>query len=858
MVRQVAFLFALLLLSACQLDANRQPIALQVDTPTSTPASTATLTPIVTPTPTASPTPTPTPTPTITPTPTATPIPSDRLITARQAYSSSDYETARLEFDNLLNDPGADAHEQRLALHWRGRSALELGDTAAAIASLKMFLQQYPSDELARAAQFNLGRAYEESGQPGDAVKAYQGAIIPDDPINVYIYERIGDLHLQRGTYTDTVAAYRAGIASTDDLSFQVHLREGIAQAEIQFNNDTEAAIAEYEDILTIAKIDSYRAKILRLLGDANLATGNEAEGYAQYLEAVNNYPEAYDSYLALVELVNAEQPVDNFQRGLVDYHTKAYQPAIAAFEQYLAEASPTPNESPSAIISPTLTLSPTSQISQTGQLSAPATGLRFAEEAVWLMARSWQALGQYNRAISTFQKLIDDYPDSSHWGEAHLEMGKTLISQDSHQRAKAVLRDFAAQQPVHPLVPEALFRAARLDMSDELFAEAHTHLHAVADKYPNSDYAADALYWAGQSVYQLEDYEGAIEDWQTLADKYPNNELTSFGSYWQAGALAELGREQEAQKVLAELAERPLDYYVLRARDLLNGSQPEPVTIRLPADDELAQEQAEAETWLRQWLNITGDAEISVIGGPLQNDPAFQRGEALLKIGLRDKALVEFEAVKVSWWNDPLAMYQLSVYFNRQVLGQLSIVTAARLIFLSPARTPEDAPIFIQRLYYPIYFADVIFNEAERLNIDPAMVVALIRQESLFEASAESVVGARGLMQVMPATGEYIAERGEFANFDVDQLWLPYLNIKFGAWYINQQLGIFDDNEFAAMAAYNAGPGNVLEWIKSSDDLDVFVESIPFWESRTYIRRVYVNLAAYRRLYSDFTPNPP
>jgi soluble lytic murein transglycosylase len=110
--------------------------------------------------------------------------------------------------------------------------------------------------------------------------------------------------------------------------------------------------------------------------------------------------------------------------------------------------------------------------------------------------------------------------------------------------------------------------------------------------------------------------------------------------------------------------------------------------------------------------------------------------------------------------------------------------------------------------------------------------------------------VGARGLMQVMPTTGEYVAERSEFGNFNTDQLWLPYINIKFGAWYINQQLGIFDNNQFAALAAYNAGPGNVLEWIDISDDLDIFVESIPFRESRLYIRKIYVNLEAYRRIY--------
>jgi soluble lytic murein transglycosylase len=197
--------------------------------------------------------------------------------------------------------------------------------------------------------------------------------------------------------------------------------------------------------------------------------------------------------------------------------------------------------------------------------------------------------------------------------------------------------------------------------------------------------------------------------------------------------------------------------------------------------------------------------------------------------------------------------MYQLAIYFNQQQLGQLAIQSAARVTFLSPVKSIDDAPVFLQRLYYPLYFGDIILAEANQLDIDPALIAAIIRQESLFERSAESSVGARGLAQVMPGTGDYVAERSNFGDFDTNLLWQPYINIKFGAWYINQQLGIFEGNLFAAMAAYNAGPGNVLNWIDDADDLDIFVESIPFWESRTYIRRVYENVAAYQRLYGHF-----
>jgi soluble lytic murein transglycosylase len=764
---------------------------------------------------------------------------------AQRAYESGDYATARLEFDRLLADPGATPDEARLALYWRGRSELALGDGAAAIASLQMFLQQYPADKFTRAAQFNLGRAYEQAGQPEEATQAYHGSIIPDDPVNVYIYERIGDMRLAAGAYTEAIAAYQAGIDATEDNSFKVHLREGIAQAELG-NNNPAGAIAQYEGILNISQVEAYRAKILRLLGDAYLAANNPQAAHERYLEAVNLYPTAYDSYLALVELVNANVPVDEFQRGLVNYHAASYQPAIAAFERYLA-ALPAPVAEDTAAE----TITTTTTLTDTTENTNPGPAVSQAAEALWLMGHSQKGAGQYTNAIATFQRLIDEYPKSKHWGGAHLEIGKMLIDQDQNAQGKAFLREFAGQQPANPLAPEALWWSARIDMSDKLFEDAHNYLHQLIDTYPSSQYTAEALYWAGQSAYTLKDYEGAIYDWEQLATKYPQSELLNFGDYWRVRALLELNRQEEAQKLLAALVDRPEDYYSLRARDLATGQQPHPVPLALPTQDQLAAEQIEAEKWLRQWLQLADTVDVSTLNTSVRDDPAFKRGATLLELGLRDQALVEFEVVKDNWWHDALSMYQLALYFKAEGLGRLSILSAARLIFLSPAEVPEETPLFIQRLYYPILFGEVIFAEAEALELDPAMLLAIMRQESLFELSALSIAGARGLMQVMPATGEYVATHSGFEGFNPDQLWLPYVSIKFGSWYINQQLGLFDNNQFAALAAYNAGPGNVFEWLKVSDDLDIFVESIPFWESRTYIRRIYVNLAAYRRLYA-------
>jgi soluble lytic murein transglycosylase len=196
-----------------------------------------------------------------------------------------------------------------------------------------------------------------------------------------------------------------------------------------------------------------------------------------------------------------------------------------------------------------------------------------------------------------------------------------------------------------------------------------------------------------------------------------------------------------------------------------------------------------------------------------------------------------------------------LAIAFRERGLYRLSIICAERLIWLSPAASRDDVPLFIRQLSYPIYYRDLIISEARSQAIPPLLLFALIRQESLFEPSITSFADARGLTQIIPATGEWIAGRLGEPDFQTNDLWLPYVNISYGAWYLSVQLATFDTQVVPALAAYNAGPGRVHGWMNDvSGDTDLFLETMPFAEPRSYIRNVYENYAYYRQLY----PNLP
>jgi soluble lytic murein transglycosylase len=275
-----------------------------------------------------------------------------------------------------------------------------------------------------------------------------------------------------------------------------------------------------------------------------------------------------------------------------------------------------------------------------------------------------------------------------------------------------------------------------------------------------------------------------------------------------------------------------------------LGGNSTLPSPANSPGDQE------EAEDWLASWVRITDTLSLAPLDPAIAESPAFRRGDALLAVGRRADALEEFDIVRETWWDDPLALYQLALAFQERGLYRLSIIAAERLTWLSPVSSRTEVPDFIQQLSFPLHFQELILAEGQSQGVDPLILSALVRQESLFEPSVTSPADARGLAQIIPATGEWVAGRLGWGNFEADDLYQPYVNLRFGAFYLSVQLATFEDETIPALAAYNAGPGRIHEWLDDAPDVDLFVETMPFAEPRRYVWNVIENYGHYRQIY--------
>src|SRR3954462_11404617 len=182
----------------------------------------------------------------------------------------------------------------------------------------------------------------------------------------------------------------------------------------------------------------------------------------------------------------------------------------------------------------------------------------------------------------------------------------------------------------------------------------------------------------------------------------------------------------------------------------------------------------------------------------------------------------------------------------KRLVLGLVAVFGVAVLIGLHPLKHA------VQEITLPLKHEDIIRQQAHDKHLDPALVAAVIYQESKFR-DRTSVAGARGLMQITPDTARFIAKQSGGIRFTLQDLGTPQINIAYGTWYLRWLLDRYDGRKALAIAAYNAGFGHVDEWLRNAGGPDSFdpKTDIPYPETRSYVGQVLERRKDYARRYS-------
>lgn len=379
---------------------------------------------------------------------------------------------------------------------------------------------------------------------------------------------------------------------------------------------------------------------------------------------------------------------------------------------------------------------------------------------------------------------------------------GVSLIAKAKPEAAIQVWQQIGHQYPFTERHWGLVVRAIGLAFASQKHPEAEKWLKQVPDIYANK-----AVHESRIRVALLkEDWKGVLHWIRRLPDTLATDETWQ---YWEARALEKINELNESQILMHKLAQTRGYYGFLASQHLQK-----PYAI---ARHKLA-------------LDATHLAQIARRNSVL-------RAYELYSLGRETKARTEwiFSTQKMSD-QDRHAAASLALRWN---LPNWSILA------LSKANNKNDLD-----LRFPLVHAQTIFQEAKRNQLDPAFIFAITRQESAFVANARSSVGALGLMQLMPGTAHEVAKKTLSPLRNLSKLFEPATNIHLGSHYLRMMLDSNQNNLILASAAYNAGPGRVKKWLPTFHmSSDSWVETIPFKETRDYVKNVMTYTIIYQQL---------
>lgn len=325
-----------------------------------------------------------------------------------------------------------------------------------------------------------------------------------------------------------------------------------------------------------------------------------------------------------------------------------------------------------------------------------------------------------------------------------------------------------------------------------------------------------EGLWIAGFSSYRLGEFDEASKTLRKLTFTVdPNSKYYAKAAWWAHRAYEKIDRKSMSDVFLKMAVQDPISFYGQLATAKMGQKQ--------------------KFTW--DWPKLK-KADFDI----LKKDKGIRRAIALAQIGEKDLAQKEFRHV---YPNVPYDM-------DEALLSLALMLDLPNTAMVLSYNLKEREDIFMAGLY-PL---SNTWKPRGGFKMDKALMNSIIRQESAFKPSVRSRAGARGLMQVMPATARFIRHKQGKRMYSKAWMTQPDVNLGLGQYYMNYLARQFDNNVVHMVAAYNGGPGNVRKWMRSlPKDIDpmLFIESIPFVETRNYVIKVVSNLWIYRhRMYGE------
>jgi len=456
-------------------------------------------------------------------------------------------------------------------------------------------------------------------------------------------------------------------------------------------------------------------------------------------------------------------------------------------------------------------------------------------DQALLLKARALVKQGRFPEGRKLMKKVTREAGAVSIQAEALYWLGNSYWNRHENSSARREFQRLLKRYPESKWSIKSLYAMGRIYETAKNVSKARECYLRIGKRAPQHELASKGTWRVGWTEYRAGNYRKAKEAFDDCLKRYPASEVVSAALYWKGRAEEKSRNIEAARKIYRRLAEKfSWDYYGVMARKKLQYAWnlvPDPPETEDPdcdaspvavqEDSSLAYHRDHAEELIRIGFSAEAREEINAV-----RDRLGEGREGLCYVGdLYERSHNFYDAVR---W-----MYRVSTNHYGEVNG-------------------GNSPFF-KKYLYPLAYWETVRRESAKYNLDPFLVLAVMRQESLYQVDIVSFADARGLMQIIPPTGETIARNLGVEAFTPEALNDPETNVAFGSWYLHSLIQRSDGDLVRVLASYNAGESRSDRWWEKTRDLDIDerIESIPFRETRGYVKKVLRNLENYKRLYT-------
>jgi soluble lytic murein transglycosylase len=673
--------------------------------------------------------------------------------------------------------------------------------TPPAYAGVESYAHSHAGTEAGALAWFAIGYAHYLDAQYPAAITALQKAQPQIGELKDYVAFFIGNSYVLSNNPEESMAYLRDFGTRFPDSLYSHDATIAYAKALLALNQPSEAVrVLEANRTPANAETEYFLGKAYVQSGQAK--TGAEILQRLYYDYATNFLADAAYTDLRKIPAETTLPPVTyamHLKRADSLYKAKRY-PAAADEYQYVVD------------------------------LAAPGK----QSAGLIQLANSYIKDGNTRKAKEALDRIPDDGSDASaeKWYQ-QVEIARTANDDGSMSN---ILEHMRASTPKSPWLEAALMSAGNMYLLRKDYDRAIDYYREIHQRFPEGTKAAYAHWKCAWLTYRQNRKEEAKKYFEEQVEFYPGTNEVPNAMYWR-GRMAEDDRDYGvARAYYQKLSGRYRNYYyaVLARRRMTTLPAAPAVTVAA----------------LQHVSSATALDPTSQIISPPDDDLHYNRAKLLENAGMTDLAVRELQAgssTGPSWEMLEIAkIYTSGGEYFRALQALKRAISGYFSMDVGELPSPYWQGLF------PRPYWDALRNYSEENGLDPYLVASLIRQESEFNPSAISHANAYGLMQLLPRTGKGEAKKTGLTHYSTDSLLDPTTNIELGTHYFRSMVDHFGGQVEYALAAYNAGADRVEDWRAAGNyrDIEEFVESIPFTETRDYVQAIVRNAEVYKKVY--------